>query len=524
MSRTLIIGSRGSDLALWQANFTKNKLEKLGHQVEIKIIKTQGDKIQGLSFDKMEGKGFFTKELEEALLDQTIDLAVHSHKDLPTTYPAGLTIGAVSYREDCSETILIAKDAYDPEQLLNVKPHGRIGTSSVRRSSQLQFFRPDLNILQLRGNVPTRIQKLSAGGYDAIMLASAGLERLAIDLSEFEVQRLNPRWFIPAPAQGVLAYQIREKDTEMLQILAQIHDPDVARQIWIERNVLNRLNGGCQLPLGVYVEREDEQYRVWSSLKPLDGAPLKRFYLEGIDAEQLTAKLLKGFETELKGKIFITREPHQCKVFTRLLEGMGFQVTAKSLIKTEASPFVVEAQYDWLFFTSANAVKYFLEGAEHDEVPKKLAAIGPGTELALSEFGYEASFVGDPTLTTHEIGLAFGEKNRGQKILFPQSNRAMQHVADAVANFCEVTKLVVYHTRMNTHRSIPEADILVFTSPSNVESYIELKGKPEQPCIAIGNTTANALKKQDIANHFLAPMTDQLAMADIAAGLMLQNG
>lgn len=254
----IVIGSRGSDLALWQANFVKEELEKVGHPTEIKIISTQGDRIQHLSFDKMEGKGFFTKEIEAALLDKSIDLAVHSHKDLETTSPKGLIIAAVSSREDPSELILMRKEAVDTSQPLGLKKNPVVGTSSARRKSQLLHFRDDLEIKDLRGNVPTRINKLREGNYDAIILAMAGVKRLELDLSDLHVSTLDPTVFIPAPAQGVLGLQIREEDTELEKVLEQLNDTIIQKRIGIERRVLKLLNGGCQLPLGVYCPNDEE--------------------------------------------------------------------------------------------------------------------------------------------------------------------------------------------------------------------------------------------------------------------------
>lgn len=256
----ITIGSRGSDLALWQANHVKKQLEALGHEIDIKIIVTQGDAIQHLSFDKLEGKGFFTKEIETALLEGSIDLAVHSHKDLETNPPAGLIIGAVSEREDPSELLLIRKERTDLSQLWNLAENVVIGTSSARRKSQVVRYRPDLEIKDLRGNVPTRVQKLRDGHYDAILLAKAGVDRLQLDLSDLHVEVLDPADFVPAPAQGVLALQIRESDTALREILQAIDHPEVASRIGIERKVLNLLHGGCQLPLGVYCESVSRIY------------------------------------------------------------------------------------------------------------------------------------------------------------------------------------------------------------------------------------------------------------------------
>ncbi|MFN5705710.1 MAG: hydroxymethylbilane synthase, partial [bacterium] len=186
------IGSRGSDLALWQAHHVKDRLTQVGADVSITIFKTQGDKIQHLSLDKLEGKGFFTKELEDALLNNEIDLAVHSHKDLPTLSPPGLIISAVSEREDPSELLLIRKESVDTTQYLSFKKNAILGTSSARRKVQMLEFRDDIILNDIRGNVPTRIQKLREGQFDAILLARAGVERLKLDLSDLHVIILNP--------------------------------------------------------------------------------------------------------------------------------------------------------------------------------------------------------------------------------------------------------------------------------------------------------------------------------------------
>jgi hydroxymethylbilane synthase len=251
------IGTRGSELALWQAHNVKQRLEQNGNSVSITIIKTQGDKIQDLSFDKLEGKGFFTKEIESALLSKEVDLAVHSHKDLETSPPEGLVIAAVSEREDPSELLLISKEKADSSQVWDLKQYSSIGTSSARRKSIVISKRNDLTIKELRGNVPTRIQKLREGNYDAIILAKAGVSRLEIDLSEFHVVELDPKSFVPAPAQGVLALQIREDDKELWREIQKLNHLQVENQIKIERKVLNLMQGGCQLPLGVYCDLEN---------------------------------------------------------------------------------------------------------------------------------------------------------------------------------------------------------------------------------------------------------------------------
>ena len=216
------IGTRGSKLALWQANFTKSALAEIGVNGELVIIKTQGDKIQHLGFDKLEGKGFFTKEIEDSLLRGDIDMAVHSMKDLPTQAPEGLAITAVSYRADPADWLIINKDKTDQNQIFNLKENPIVGTSSARRKAQFNHFRPDAILNDIRGNVPTRLEKLKNGDFDAILLAAAGLSRLELEVSDFEIYKMNPKEFVPAPAQGVLAFQTNRDDRPIRQ-LSLIH-------------------------------------------------------------------------------------------------------------------------------------------------------------------------------------------------------------------------------------------------------------------------------------------------------------
>lgn len=292
------IGSRGSDLALWQAHHVKRQLEDLGCTVDLTIIKTQGDAIQHLSFDKLEGKGFFTKEIEQALLDNTVDLAVHSHKDLETNPPAGLMIAAVSEREDPADLLLISKNSTDDSMNWGLKEGAVVGTSSARRKSQVLRFRDDVMIKDLRGNVPTRIQKLREGQYDAILLAKAGVDRLQVDLSEFNVVRLEPTEFVPAPAQGVLALQIRENDQALFDLLQQMNHTVIQRRIAVERKVLNLMQGGCQLPLGVFCDENDVVY-VSHSNNWEEGSNWYEYAAEDLDGlAEIIVEDLQAEETE----------------------------------------------------------------------------------------------------------------------------------------------------------------------------------------------------------------------------------
>ncbi len=296
MERKIKIGTRGSQLALWQARYLQAELKGIDIDSELVIIKTQGDRIQHLSFDKIEGKGFFTKELEDALLANEVDLAVHSMKDLPTQMPEGLTLAGVSYREDPADWLLARQETADENLLLGLPASARVGTSSARRKAQLLDMRPDLQLSDLRGNVPTRIEKLRSGACDAIMLAAAGLSRLQLDLQGLRIERFSPREFTPAPAQGVLAYQVRESDLELRRALKPLHHPDVAARTNVERKVLQLMGGGCHLPLGVYCEVDAlGNYHVWAAMAEQWDAPLRRTRLSSSTsaglAEQVVASL-----------------------------------------------------------------------------------------------------------------------------------------------------------------------------------------------------------------------------------------
>jgi len=228
MAVVVKIGTRGSKLALWQANFAKQALADIGVESELHIIKTKGDQIQHLSFDKIEGKGFFTKEIETALLNKEVDLAVHSMKDLPTEKVEGLVVAGVSARANPADWLIIKKTSFTPDNILSLPENAKVGTSSARRKAMLLDLCQGVSTHDIRGNVPTRLRKLQEEDLDAIILAAAGLIRLELDLSEFEVIKLHPKEFIPAPAQGVIAYQVREDDIELRRTLKKIHHPEVA--------------------------------------------------------------------------------------------------------------------------------------------------------------------------------------------------------------------------------------------------------------------------------------------------------
>jgi hydroxymethylbilane synthase len=239
----LTIGSRGSQLALWQAHWIQARLESLGAECRVEIIHTTGDKITDVALSKVGTKGLFTKEIEEALLNGAIDLAVHSLKDMPTELPAGLTLAAIPERED-------PRDAMVGARLSALAQHARVGTSSLRRAAQLRAIRPDLEIENIRGNLDTRLRKLDAGQYDAIMLASAGLRRLGWEKRISEV--LEPDVMCPAVGQGALAVETREDGGAAREICKRLEHTATRVAVTAERAVLASLGGGCQVPIGAH--------------------------------------------------------------------------------------------------------------------------------------------------------------------------------------------------------------------------------------------------------------------------------
>ncbi len=254
----LRLATRGSRLALWQAGWVAEHLHQQGVEVELVVVETQGDR-ERLPFAQMQGQGFFTKAVQEAVLQGQADLAVHSYKDLPSARPEGLAIAAIPPREDPRELLLVRPEAVDETAIgLPLCKGVRVGSSAARRQAQLRTLRPDLEPVELRGNVPTRIEKLARGEYGAILLAYAGVRRLGLDLSPFFAQVLSPTLLVPAPAQGALALECRADDAHTKALLQPLDSPQARRTVAAERGLMARLAGGCQLALGAYARELPE--------------------------------------------------------------------------------------------------------------------------------------------------------------------------------------------------------------------------------------------------------------------------
>lgn len=295
MFASIRIGSRGSQLALWQANHVLSALRDAGHSAEIEVIRTTGDRMQLPGFVPpagVDGKGIFTKEIEEALAEGRIDLAVHSLKDLPTQLESRFALAAIPKRAD-------ARDVWvcEPYWALHTLPlGGRIGTTSPRRKAQLLALRPDVEFVEVRGNIDTRLKKLAVGECDALVLAAAGLDRLG--RTEWVHQRFSPDELCPAPGQGALAIETRSashpldeaRDLFVRQALAKFDDPETRFCVQVERVALEALGGGCSIPIGVHCVPEVDRWRVFAQVVALDGESMVALDLEvplRADSEEL---------------------------------------------------------------------------------------------------------------------------------------------------------------------------------------------------------------------------------------------
>ena len=308
--RPLRIGTRGSALALWQAEWVKSQLLSGERElaVELVIIKTTGDKILDVPLAKVGGKGLFVKEIEEALLEGRADLAVHSVKDMPVELPEGLQLAAMPRREDPRDA-LISKNGAGLDKL----PHrARVGTSSLRRAAQLLHLRPDLRIETLRGNVDTRLRKLKSEGLDAIVLAAAGLKRM--ELSQVISEYLEPERILPAVGQGALGIETRSGDVFTNEMVESLVHQRTMTTVRAERAFLKRLEGGCQVPIGAYATLEDKTLIVTGMVADLTGVRLIRKEMRGdarqpeVVGERLAEVVLKSGGGEILAEVYGNQE------------------------------------------------------------------------------------------------------------------------------------------------------------------------------------------------------------------------
>lgn len=288
----VIIGTRGSVLALYQANFIKDRLSEFDITCEIKIVKTTGDKILDTPLSKIGGKGLFTKELEEMLLNKTITLAVHSLKDVPVVLPDGLILASITKREDVRDCLLSHKF----DSIKNLPKNAKVGTTSLRRSMQIKNLRPDVDTISLRGNIQTRLKKLDSGEFDAIILAKAGVNRLNISHNDVHfIVPLECDMMIPAMGQGALGIECRE-DCEILGILEKLNDKNANIECSFEREFVRLLDGGCQVPIGVNAVHKDSQVSMNAIIGLPNGKEIIMDSICGNKDENLAEQLFKKVE------------------------------------------------------------------------------------------------------------------------------------------------------------------------------------------------------------------------------------
>lgn len=301
------IATRKSPLALWQANYVKAELEKNypGLQVELLPMTTRGDKILDSPLAKVGGKGLFVKELEEALLRNEADLAVHSMKDVPVEFPDGLCLATICQRED-------PRDAFVSNHFASIEAlpqAARVGTSSLRRQCQLRARRPDLQVLDLRGNVNSRLAKLDAGDYDAILLAAAGLKRLGLEARITALLECGES--LPANGQGAVGIECRSNDTELLTLLSRLEDQGTRQRVMAERAMNRSLQGGCQVPIGAYAELQGDELWLRGLVGSIDGQRILRAEIRGpvSDAETLGEKVAEALIAQGADKLLAEIQP-----------------------------------------------------------------------------------------------------------------------------------------------------------------------------------------------------------------------
>lgn len=532
--RTITIGARGSKLSLIQAAMVQKQLQFLDKTltIEINVIKTQGDKdMRPVPLDTI-GKGWFTKELDKALLDGSIDLAVHSLKDIPEALPEGLILAAILEREDAREAFVSS----DNKPFSKLKKGAVIGTDSTRRKAQILQKRPDVVVKSIRGNVNTRLAKLEQAEYDGIFLAVAGLKRLGLEhrITEY----FSEDAMVPSPGQGALVVVCKKDNRKLLQLLKKINHKPTVLAVKAERAFSKTFGGGCKIPVGAYTKYEeksliltgyvgsnDGKHHVQETLKGRSSAPIALGKLLG---ERLLKKSKPWFAAETTKYVVITRPAQQNEHLQKQLERVGLQVysfptikiTNSILTKREKDALQNVTSFDWILFTSSNGVRYFMQeiskmGVSIAMLQKiRFGAVGPKTAEEAANYGLAIRTIPE-SFTTKALGKKFGSM-RGEKVLLPRADIASDVLPELLrGKKAEVMEIPIYRTKV-----IPTSDkkfidmcksnqiaCIMFTSPSTVMGFVKrIKGKDifTLPVIAIGPVTAQAAREQGFQNIFTA--------------------
>lgn len=491
----LVIGSRGSQLALWQARWVAARLLELGVKTDLKIIKTTGDKITDVPLAKVGSKGLFTKEIEDALLAGEIDLAVHSLKDLPTVLPEGLTLAAIPERES-------PYDALIGHTLESLPKGARVGTSSLRRSAQLKAARPDLQIESVRGNLDTRLRKLDEGQYDAILLAAAGLRRLG--WGERIAELMDPEMMCPAVGQGALAIETRADGGDAFRACARLDHADTRSAVTAERAVLAALGGGCQVPIGAHAVVEGTRLRLRSIVIHPDGHTMltdvcgdgteNAAEIGAASAERLLAKGAREILAHVYGqglplagqRVVVTRARKQAGSLAGRLRGLGAAVIELPVIDFVPLAFETPewSAYQWAIFTLANSVEYFFDRVAAVAGPR-ICAIGPATAQALRERGLEPDVVPEEYIAESVVAALAGQGLAGQRILLPRAAVARDVIPDELRGLgARVDVVTVYETvvpadlpaQARAALAEPKPDWITLTSSSTVKHLLAAAG------------------------------------------------
>ena len=441
----IIIGARGSALSLIQAEIVKEQLLQLHKKltVEIVVIETQGDRdMSPVPLDSI-GKGWFTKEIDKALLEGRIDLAVHSLKDIPEKLPEGLMIAAIPNREDAREALV----SFGNIPMARLRKGALIGTDSLRRKAQILYKRPDLIVRSIRGNVNTRLQKLDKGIYDAIFLAVAGLRRLGLEHRVTEYFALTD--VVPSPGQGALALVIQKENSKVRNFLQKINHKETAAQVRAERAFSGAFGGGCKIPVGAYAACHGKKLTLYGMVGSRDGKHIVKGSLQGdITApvalgNKLARQLLqKSRPWFFKKKYIVLTRPEEVDTeFRKRVEQTGYKLLSYPTIRIRTSKITAEirqtvqnlASFDWLIFTSSNGIRYFIKLLHDFKIPLsvlgtvKIAAVGTKTAEEINRYGLTVSFI-PAQFTANDLAHQL-PKVHGKRICIPKAAIASPFLA-----------------------------------------------------------------------------------------------
>jgi hydroxymethylbilane synthase len=564
MAELIKIGTRKSPLAMWQAEYVRDRLQEAhaGLEVELVPIVTKGDKILDVALSKVGGKGLFVKELEVQLLEGGVDICVHSTKDMPAELPEGLGLVCFPPRADARDALVMGGEG----GIMALPEGAKVGTSSLRRQAQLLHWRPDLEIVSVRGNIQTRMKKVEEMGLECVVLACAGIDRMAAE--ENIGHRLEPDEMLPAASQGILSIEARSGDERVLKLLEPLDDDDARWRVLAERAFLKTLGGGCQVPIGAYATRSGEELTLRGMVATPDGRHLVQGVRQGSvhEAEALGRALgeqvigaggrkvlvevgidVGGGEGALaEWTCLVARDEAPDDSLSLALSAQGANVRGLPLMKLDApeDPSGLErvvrglGEYDVVAFTSRAAVERFFARMAAAEVDLRqlkpdalLAAVGQRTRQSLEEHGAVCDVVGDAGGAALADAVQAAKDLKGAKVLFPRAAGGREELADkARALGAEVEVVDAYRqVQRDDAQALVQAELkveadkraVVITSPRRTELLVELAGGAEAlagwTVVAIGETTAEAAREAGLEPRVAAKPTPSAVLAALGA-------